>query len=161
GAKMSKSKGNTVDPEAMIDAYGADTVRLYIMFTAPPAQALEWSDAAIEGPSRFLKRLWRLILAHVEAGSMAPPGVSRPPRGGRDRRRKQHRPVNELTDDIERRRTSNTAMAAIMELVNHLAAFDGADENDRALAREVLESVILMLAPVVPHIAHAAWFALG
>ncbi len=161
GAKMSKSKGNTVDPEAMIDAYGADTVRLYIMFAAPPAQALEWSDAAIEGPARFLKRLWRLIVTHQEAGPVAALDVARLTPAQRELRRKQHATLQKVTDDIERRRTFNTAIAAVMELVNDLGSFDDSGENGRALARQVLENIVLMLAPVVPHIAHAAWFALG
>lgn len=161
GAKMSKSKGNTVDPQAMVDVYGADTVRLYIMFAAPPAQALEWSDEAIEGPSRFLKRLWRLVGTHRAAGPVDALDTASLTPAQRGLWRKYHETLRKVGDDIERRRTFNTAIAAVMELVNELSAFGDMSMTGRALTQQVLEGVVLMLAPVVPHISHAAWFALG
>ena len=161
GAKMSKSKGNTVDPQAMVDAYGADTMRLYIMFAAPPAQVLEWSDEAIEGPSRFLKRLWRLVYGHRRGG---PAGAVQPERltpAQKALRRKVHETIAKVSDDVERRQVFNTAIASVMELVNEVAAFDDDSAQGRALVQEALEAVVRLLAPVVPHITHALWHALG
>ncbi len=161
GAKMSKSKGNTVDPQAMVDTYGADTMRLYIMFAAPPTQALEWSDEAIEGPSRFLKRLWRLVREHVSAGAAPALQVAGLNSGQQALRRKLHETIAKVSDDIERRQVFNTAIASVMELVNEINAFAVSGDQDRALVQEALEAVVLMLSPVVPHITHDLWQALG
>lgn len=161
GAKMSKSKGNTVDPQSMVDYYGADTVRLFMMFAAPPEQSLEWSDEGVEGAHRFLRRLWKLVAQHVAAGSPPPADPENLSRSQRDLRRQIHETLAKVSDDIGRRYTFNTAIAAVMELVNALSRFDDDSGEGRAVVREGLEIVVLLLAPVVPHISHALWHALG
>jgi len=159
GAKMSKSKGNTVDPQALIDSYGADTVRLFSMFAAPPEQSLEWSDSAVEGANRFLKRLWRLVQRQVET---AAPALDIAALDERQRalRRKTHETIAKVSDDYGRRQTFNTAIAAVMELCNELGKLDEDNPQDRALANEALRAVVLMLGPIVPHIGHHLWLAL-
>ncbi len=163
GAKMSKSKGNTVDPEKLIDKYGADTVRLFAMFAAPPDHTLEWSDAAVEGAHRFINRLWNLVENHVETG-----GVSKDALKANDLneeqgrlRHKTHATIKKVTDDIGRRYTFNTAIAANMELVNAMTSFKDESSRGRAVYQEALQSVLLMLAPVLPHVCHALWQRLG
>ncbi|MDN5865292.1 MAG: leucine--tRNA ligase [Gammaproteobacteria bacterium] len=167
--KMSKSKNNGVDPEALVARYGADTLRLFTMFAAPPEQSLEWSDAGVEGASRFLRRLWRLVHAHVESSPLLP-SVSGGSALARDAvlsdatralRRKLNETIRRVTDDYERRHAFNTAVAANMELVNELSSFAADDADSRALADEVLEAVVRMLAPIVPHITQRLWEALG
>ncbi|RMG51692.1 MAG: leucine--tRNA ligase, partial [Gammaproteobacteria bacterium] len=161
GAKMSKSKGNTVDPQALIERYGADTVRLFMMFAAPPEQSLEWSDSGVEGAHRFLNRLWKAVQQHVEAGpvpSLVPEALDE---RQKDLRRHLHQTVQKVTDDYARRQTFNTAIAANMELLNELGRFEDDSDQGRALRQEVLEGIVLMLAPIVPHIAHALWHELG
>ena len=162
GAKMSKSKGNTVDPQALIDRYGADTVRLFIMFAAPPEQSLEWSDSGVEGAYRFLKRVWRLAYAHVNAGVVTETENSE---GLNDEqkavRRALHQTIQKVGDDIGRRLTFNTAIAAVMELTNHLSKFEDSSEQGRAVMQEALESMALMLSPMVPHLSHQLWELLG
>jgi len=162
GAKMSKSKGNTVDPQALIDRYGADTVRLFIMFAAPPEQSLEWSDSGVEGAYRFLKRVWRLAYAHVNAGVVTATENSE---GLNDEqkavRRALHQTIQKVGDDIGRRLTFNTAIAAVMELTNHLSKFEDSSEQGRAVMQEALESMALMLSPMVPHLSHQLWELLG
>ncbi len=162
GAKMSKSKGNTVDPQALIDQYGADTVRLFIMFAAPPEQSLEWSDSGVEGAFRFMKRLWRQVFSHV---SQQAPVVSLDKNALTDEqkavRRQLHQTLKKVTDDMSRRFTFNTAIAANMELINTLYKFDDDSANGRAVRQEVLEAVVLMLSPVVPHICQQLWNELG
>ncbi|MDX1610605.1 MAG: leucine--tRNA ligase, partial [Halofilum sp. (in: g-proteobacteria)] len=163
GAKMSKSKGNTVDPQAMIDSVGADTVRLFIMFAAPPEQTLEWSDAGVDGAHRFLKRLWRAVQEHV-AGGPVDESAREPARLAEQHkalRRKLHETLRKVTDDMDRRYTFNTAVAAVMELMNELGTCQDGTEEGRAVVREVLDHVVLMLSPIVPHVAHTLWFALG
>ena len=161
GAKMSKSKGNTVDPEALIEQYGADTVRLFTMFAAPPEHSLEWSDTAVEGAFRFLKRLWRLAETHLAAGPLD--GTDHSGIGPRERelRRLIHRTIAKVNDDLGRRYTFNTAIAAVMELCNALAKHEADDGPGKAVWREGLEAAVLLLAPIVPHIAEALWAALG
>ncbi len=161
GSKMSKSKGNTVDPQAMIDEYGADTVRLFIMFAAPPEQSLEWSDAGVDGAFRFLKRLWRLVQTHAGQGAAPIADPDALTEAQRDCRRKLHETIAKVGDDIGRRYTFNTAIAAIMELCNTLSKFDDASPGGRAVTQEALEAVVQMLAPIVPHIAQALWADLG
>ncbi len=159
GAKMSKSKGNTVDPQALIDQYGADTVRLFTMFAAPPEQSLEWNDAGVEGANRFLKRLWRLVqdsLGDVPALDIDALGSA-----ARDLRRKTHETIAKVSDDYGRRLTFNTAIAAVMELCNDVSRFEPADDQDRAVVREALEAAVVLLAPITPHISHTLWQALG
>jgi len=161
GAKMSKSKGNTVDPQAMIERYGADTVRLFMMFAAPPEQSLEWSDAGVEGAHRFLRRLWKLVAAHQADGpapALAPDALEP---GLRQMRQEIHRTIAKVGDDMGRRYTFNTAIAAIMELVNGLGRLDAGTPEAREVLREGLEAVTLMLSPIVPHISHAMWHAFG
>ena len=159
GAKMSKSLGNTVDPEEMIQNYGADTVRLFMMFTSPPEQSLEWSDTAINGSYRFLKKLWKLIKTHQDSIKDIP-GISSNENfnGNQNKlRRKTHQTISKVTDDIGRRYTFNTAIAAVMELVNEVSAFNVDDELDRQVIKEAIESILLLLSPIVPHICHQLW----
>ena len=159
GAKMSKSLGNTVDPEEMIQNYGADTVRLFMMFTSPPEQSLEWSDTAINGSYRFLKKLWKLIKTHQDSIKDIP-GISSNEKfnGNQNKlRRKTHQTISKVTDDIGRRYTFNTAIAAVMELVNEVSAFNVDDELDRQVIKEAIESILLLLSPIVPHICHQLW----
>ncbi|MCB1748481.1 MAG: leucine--tRNA ligase, partial [Gammaproteobacteria bacterium] len=159
--KMSKSKNNGVDPQALIDRYGADTVRLYTMFAAPPDQSLEWSDSAVEGAFRFLKSLWRLTSEHVAAGL---PGSREGAALGDDLkalRRHIHETIAKVSDDISRRYKFNTAIAAVMELVNHLARTPAEDAVARGVRHEGLETVVLLLSPIVPHAAQVLWAALG
>ncbi len=161
GAKMSKSKGNTVDPETMIDKYGADTVRLFIMFASPPDQSLEWSDSAVEGAFRFLKRLWKQVHKHVhqkyQEGTITKEFNERQ----KAMRRKLHETIAKVSDDMGRRHTFNTAIAANMELLNELSRFDDHSVQGRIIMQEALKTVILMLSPIVPHICHGLWQALG
>ena len=159
GAKMSKSLGNTVDPEEMIQNYGADTVRLFMMFTSPPEQSLEWSDTAINGSYRFLKKLWKLIKTHQDSIKDIPGISSNEKFNGKQNklRRKTHQTISKVTDDIGRRYTFNTAIAAVMELVNEVSAFNVDDELDRQVIKEAIESILLLLSPIVPHICHQLW----
>ena len=161
GAKMSKSKGNTVDPQALVEEYGADTVRLFMMFAAPPEQALEWSDEGVQGAFRFLRRLWRQVTAHVEAGHTAALEVDALDDGQRALRRLVHQTIAKVDDDIGRRHSFNTAIAAVMELSNAVNRFEDASPQGRAVRHEALSAMVLMLSPMVPHICHALWQALG
>ncbi|MCW9057622.1 MAG: leucine--tRNA ligase [Gammaproteobacteria bacterium] len=161
GSKMSKSKGNTVDPQELIDRYGADTVRLFTMFAAPPEQSLEWSDSGVEGAYRFLKRLWKAVQEHVSKGAAPALDRDKLDDAQRDLRRKVHETIQKVSDDVGRRYTFNTAIAANMELLNELARFQDDSDAGRAVLQEALESTVLMLAPIVPHIAHGLWQSLG
>ncbi|MGO1626143.1 MAG: class I tRNA ligase family protein, partial [Halomonadaceae bacterium] len=163
--KMSKSKNNGVDPQSMIDRFGADTVRLFMMFAAPPEQSLEWSDSGVEGAHRFLKRLWRQVHEHVEAGTPAALDSVTLTEAHKTLRRKTHETIRKASDDIGRRTTFNTAIAAVMELSNTLGRFtheaDAADPDNLAVAREAMETCVLLLAPITPHLCHALWQHLG
>jgi len=161
GAKMSKNKGNTVDPQALIDRYGADTVRLFMMFAAPPEQALEWSDDGVQGASRFLKRFWTAVQSHVDSGK--PPALDTMALNDaeKDLRRKTHQTIAKVSDDIGRRYTFNTAIAASMELLNAVNKLEHGTPQSRAIEREALDAVVLVLSPIVPHICHALWSMLG
>ena len=179
GSKMSKSKGNTVDPEPILAKYGADSVRLFMMFASAPEQTLEWSEAGIEGMLRFLKRLWKLVQDHVERGPVqalqpaaltAAAGVIEkellPPAlalgaAQKDMRRKTHETLRKMSDDIGRRYSYNTAIAAAMELLNALYKFEDSSEQGRAVIRESLNMLVVTLSPIVPHICHELWFVLG
>jgi leucyl-tRNA synthetase len=161
GAKMSKSRGNTVDPQGLIDRYGADTVRLFTMFAAPPEQSLEWSDSGVEGAYRFLKRLWKQVHGHVSAGSVQPLAPAALDAAQKARRRVVHATIAKVSDDIGRRFTFNTAIAACMELLNELGRSGDTSAQGRAVMQEALEAVVLMLSPIVPHITHTLWHALG
>ena len=159
--KMAKSKNNGVDPAAMVSQYGADTVRLFSMFAAPPEQSMEWSDAGVEGAWRFLKRLWQQVQDHVESGD---PGVLDPAALDDDAlamRRRVHETIAKTTDDYSRRYTFNTAIAAIMECSNYLSRFRAVDADTLAVAREGWESLVRLIAPITPHIGQALWNQLG
>ncbi|MGA1497504.1 MAG: leucine--tRNA ligase [Steroidobacteraceae bacterium] len=160
-AKMSKSLHNGVDPQALIERYGADTPRLFMMFAAPPEQTLEWSDEGVEGAYRFMKRLWKAVHLHLSGGPvpLLDAGALSPPQ--RDLRRLAHQAVVKVTDDMGRRRTFNTAIAAVMELLNAVNRLEDANGQGRAVVQEALEFAVLMLAPVVPHATQALWQALG
>ncbi len=162
GSKMSKSKGNTVDPQGLIDKYGADTVRLFIMFAAPPEQSLEWSDSGVEGAFRFLKRLWKLAYLHIEAGgSTSALDKYSLTEEQQTVRRQVHQTIQKVSHDMGVRTIFNTAIAANMELVNTLSKFTDDSDNGKAIRQEALESIVLMLAPIVPHICHQLWLDLG
>jgi leucyl-tRNA synthetase len=161
GAKMSKSKGNTVDPQEMIEEYGADTVRLFMMFAAPPEQSLEWNDSGVEGAFRFLKRLWRLVAEHVEAGKAGTLDPASLDDAGKALRRKTHETIQKVSDDFGRRHTFNTAIAAVMELINEVSRFDSQGDQAGAVRQEALEAAVLLLSPITPHTSHSLWQALG
>ena len=155
--KMSKSKNNGVDPQAIIDQYGADTARLFMMFAAPPEQSLEWSDAGVEGAFRFLKRVWKAVHDHVEQGIVSPCSGGELSPEAKALRLQLHQTIQKVDDDIGRRRTFNTAIAANMELLNALAKYSDKTPEGRSVAQEALEAITLMLSPIVPHICHALW----
>ena len=159
--KMSKSENNGVDPEGLVARYGADTARLFTMFAAPPEQTLEWSDEGVQGASRFLRRLWAAVYEHVRGG---PPQRLDPAvlsAAQRALRRATHQALAKATDDIGRRRNFNTAIAACMELLNAVGRFEDRSAAGRAVRHEALEVITLVLAPIVPHLCHALWQALG
>lgn len=162
GSKMSKSKGNTVDPLPLIERYGADTVRMFTMFAAPPDQSLEWSDSGVEGSHRFLKRLWRIVANHtpVSTPDFASESLSAEQKA---LRLKTHQTLEKVSDDYGRRHTFNTAIAATMELLNAVSKYGEANTAplDQAVMQEALEISIAMLTPVVPHFCHALWEYLG
>jgi leucyl-tRNA synthetase len=158
---MSKSKNNGVDPRALVERYGADTARLFVMFAAPPEQTLEWSDEGVEGAYRFMKRLWKTVHQHVAAGAAPALEAASLTPAQRALRRQVHEALAKVTTDLGRRRTFNTAIAAVMELMNALARADDSSAQGRAVMQEALETVVLMLSPVVPHAAHALWRELG
>jgi leucyl-tRNA synthetase len=161
GAKMSKSKGNTVDPQGLIDRYGADTVRLFSMFAAPPDQSLEWSDSGVEGAHRFLKRLWKLVNSHLEAGQPQALVAADLDDTQKAVRRKTHETIAKVDDDYSRRQHFNTAIAAVMELTNELGKLSDRSGQNLAVEREALVAAVLMLSPIVPHICHQLWQELG
>ena len=160
--KMSKSKNNGIDPQVMIDKYGADTVRLFMMFAAPPEQSLEWSDSGVEGANRFLRRLWKQAHDHLQGGqtvvALDPSSLTGPQK---ELRLKVHETIKKVSDDIERRQTFNTAIAAVMELLNSISKFVDASDQGRAVMREALEAAIQLLSPIVPHMTHQLWIELG
>lgn len=159
--KMSKSKNNGVDPQLMVDKYGADTVRLFSMFAAPPEQSLEWNEAGVEGMARFLRRLWTMV--HKHAADCPAPALDMATMDAAQKtlRRQLHETIQKVGDDYGRRHSFNTAIAAVMELLNHLSKFDDASANGRALRQEALAAAVLLLNPITPHASHALWQALG
>jgi leucyl-tRNA synthetase len=161
GAKMSKAKGNTVDPKELIQKYGADTVRLFMMFAAPPEHSLEWSDDGVQGASRFLRRFWKAVQSHAAEGDAPAVETDDLSDEQRDLRRKTHHTIAKVSDDIGRRYTFNTAIAATMELLNAINRYAVRTPEDRAMVREALEAVVLVLSPIVPHICHELWHVLG
>ena len=161
GTKMSKSKGNTVDPAALIDEYGADTVRLFAMFAAPPEQSLEWSDAGVEGASRFLRRLWTQVHGYLENPAEKALDRGALTEAQRETRHKLHSTIEKVSDDIGRRQTFNTAIAAVMELSNHLGKIEDESDQGRAVLREAWTAVVQLLNPITPHICDVLWRKLG
>ncbi len=155
--KMSKSIGNGVDPQEMIDRYGADTVRLFSMFASPPDQSLEWNDAGVEGASRFIKRFYKSCQEAIAAG--APAGSMPAELNDKQRalRLKTHQTIKKVTDDMQRRYTFNTAIAAVMELMNDVNRFSAESDADKSVLHEAIEAATLMLAPVTPHVCHEIW----
>ena len=161
-SKMSKSKNNGIDPQIMIDRYGADTVRLFMMFAAPPEQSLEWLDSGVEGAHRFLRRLWKQVHDHLQSGADCPAlDLDALNDEQRDLRRKVHETIAKVSDDMDRRQTFNTAIAAVMELSNAIGRFVDVSDQGRAVTREALEAAIRLLAPIVPHMTHQLWLELG
>ena len=163
--KMSKSKNNGVDPQAIIDAYGADTARLFMMFASPPEQSLEWSDSGVSGAHRFLNRLWRTVYDFVQQGGAAVSKFagSQDALSGslKDLRFKLHSTIAKVTDDYDRRQQFNTAIAAVMELLNQYDKTDTSSDAGKAVAREVLEAAVILLSPIVPHICETLWAELN
>ena len=162
--KMSKSKNNGVDPQELINAYGADTARLFMMFAAPPEQSLEWSDSGVEGAHRFLRRLWRTVYEYLKQGEAvkafagSQDGLSKELK---DLRHKLHSTIAKVSDDYGRRQQFNTAIAAVMELLNQYDKTDTGSEQGRAVAQEVLEAAVCLLWPIVPHICETLWSELN
>lgn len=159
--KMSKSKNNGIDPQEMVDKYGADTVRLFMMFASPADMTLEWQESGVEGANRFLKRVWKLVREHSAKGAVEALDSSALTSNQKALRRDVHKTIAKVTDDIERRQTFNTAIAAIMELMNKLAKASQESAQDRAILDEALKAVVRMLYPITPHISFELWEALG
>lgn len=159
--KMSKSKNNGIDPQEMVDKYGADTVRLFMMFASPADMTLEWQESGVEGANRFLKRVWKLVNEHTTQGAAESLDVSTLSSSQKALRRDVHKTIAKVTDDIERRQTYNTAIAAIMELMNKLAKASQETIQDRAILDEALKAVVRMLYPITPHISYELWEILG
>ncbi|NQY88276.1 MAG: leucine--tRNA ligase [Colwellia sp.] len=162
-SKMSKSKNNGIDPQSVIEKYGADTVRLFIMFTSPPEQTLEWSDAGVEGAHRFVKRVYKLVHDTVETCQGNSYDLSGLTLNSAQKklRRELHKTIAKVTDDVGRRNTFNTAIAAIMELMNHLSKAPVKSDEDKAVMFEALRAVVLMLTPITPHMCHYLWQTIG
>lgn len=162
-SKMSKSKNNGVDPQTAIDKHGADTVRLFTMFAAPPEQTLEWSDDGVAGAHRFLRKLWNMVHGHLQLAAesntaLSPADLSD---AQKDLRRKTHETIEKVNDDYGRRNTYNTAIAAVMELLNEVAKLTDTDTQSIAVRHEALTSAVLLLSPIAPHICHSLWHAMG
>lgn len=160
-SKMSKSKNNGIDPQTMVDRFGADTVRLFMMFAAPPELTLEWSDAGVEGAHRFLRRLWKLVYDFQDFAGHYPVDASLLNSAQKALRRETHKTIAKVSDDMGRRQNFNTAIAAIMELSNHLQKAPLATDADKALMQEALNAIVVMLSPITPHICDHMWRALG
>ena len=158
---MSKSKNNGVDPQLLIDQYGADTARLFVMFAAPPEQSLEWNEAGVEGMARFLRRFWREVTAHAAQPDYPAVDVAALDAGQKALRRQLHETIQKVGDDYGRRFSFNTAIAALMELLNHVSKFDDTGAQGCAVRHEVLQTMVLLLNPVTPHICHRLWQVLG
>jgi leucyl-tRNA synthetase len=161
GTKMSKSKGNTVDPQELINKYGADTVRLFTMFAAPPEQSLEWNDSGVEGANRFLKRLWRLVYLNTTHSEVENLNTDSLNDAQKDVRRKTHETIQRVTDDYSRRQHFNTAVAAVMELCNEVAKLDDNGGQNSAVIREAANAVVVLISPIAPHISQQLWQELG
>ena len=145
----------------MVDKYGADTVRLFSMFAAPPEQSLEWNEAGVEGMSRFLRRFWREVTTHAAQSNHADVDASQLDAAQKTMRRHLHETIQKVGDDYGRRYSFNTAIAALMELLNHVSKFDDMSEQGRAVRHETLQTMVLLLNPVTPHVSHHLWQVLG
>ena len=164
GSKMSKSKGNTVDPEGLITKYGADTVRLFVMFAAPPDQSLEWSDQGVQGSFRFLNRIWNLIQEHVDTGIPEKLEFDNNNKEALSLRIKTHQTLKKVKDDYERRHAFNTAIASVMELSNKIPKqfiTNNSSLSERSAAHEAIMNIVIMLAPITPHLSQHLWWELG
>ena len=159
--KMSKSKNNGIDPQQVISQYGADTIRLFTMFAAPPEQTLEWTDSGVEGANRFIKRFWKLAQQVIEFGDVPAVDAAALSPEQKTLRREVHKAIAKVTDDLGRRQTFNTAVAAVMELLNHLARAPQDDAQDKAILREAVVAMVQLLNPITPHVCHALWQQLG
>lgn len=159
---MSKSRNNGVDPQKLVEQYGADTARLFMMFASPPEQTLEWADTGMEGAFRFLKRLWKQVYEYLQQEVL----TDNPAQGNdvdgqlKALRFQLHQTIAKVSDDLGRRHTFNTAIAAVMELMNALGKLEDSSPAARDLMRESLEKIVLLLSPIVPHICHALWHEL-
>ncbi|RLV60133.1 leucine--tRNA ligase [Parashewanella curva] len=160
-SKMSKSKNNGIDPQVMVEKYGADTVRLFMMFAAPPELTLEWQESGVEGAHRFLRRLWKLAADHIAAGDT--PALNKDSLNSDQKalRRELHKTIQKATDDIGRRQMFNTAIASVMELMNHLQKAKKDGEQDRAIIGEALSAIVRLLYPITPHMSFELWNQLG
>ena len=164
GAKMSKSKGNTVDPAEMIERYGADTVRLFILFAAPPTQDLEWIDSGLEGAHRFIHKIYRIVSQFLQdkaSSSVAVLDPSKLTKEQKEIRQKTHLSLQKITDDVSRRHSFNTAIAMLMELSNLLNKFNLTDGQSMAIRAETIDIILKSLSPFTPHICHKLWLDLG
>ena len=159
--KMSKSKNNGVDPTHLVERYGADTVRLFSMFASPPDQSLEWSDSGVEGSFRFLRRLWFMSTEHIAAGPVESLNPDTLTTEQKTIRRHVHDTIAKVSDDVGRRQTFNTAIAAVMELSNHLGRFEDRSPQGRAVLDEAWRAVVRLMAPITPHICETLWEMLG
>ncbi|MCX8640316.1 leucine--tRNA ligase [Gilliamella sp. B3172] len=159
--KMSKSKNNGIDPQEMVEKYGADTVRLFMMFASPADMTLEWQESGVEGANRFIKRVWRLVYEHAQQGACAKLDVAQLNAEQKTLRRELHKTIAKVSDDIGRRQTFNTAIAAVMEFMNRLQKAPQATEQDRALMNEALNAIVRLLYPMIPHVCFIMWQALG
>ena len=159
--KMSKSKNNGVDPRNLVESYGADTVRLFSMFASPPDQSLEWSDSGVEGSFRFLRRLWFMVTEHTGAGPVQPLDNGELTTEQKNIRRHIHDTIAKVSDDVGRRQTFNTAIAAVMELSNHLGRFEDRSPQGRAVLDEAWKAIVRLMAPITPHICETLWELLG
>jgi leucyl-tRNA synthetase len=164
GAKMSKSKGNTVDPQEMISKYGADTARLFILFAAPPTQDLEWSDSGIEGAHRFINKFYRLVTGFIklkEGVEISKTDDLNLNEEQRSIRQKTHLALKKVGDDFGRRHSFNTAIATMMELNNLVSRYANTSQQGMAVKQEAIEIMVKCLSPVMPHVCHHLWFLLG
>ncbi len=164
GSKMSKSKGNVVDPNEVIEKYGADALRLFVMFVAPPEQSFEWSDKGLQGAYRYLNRLWNIVISHVESQPPQEQNFQNSSDDVNKLRQKTHKTLSKVKDDYERRHAFNTAVAAIMELTNYIPKnylSDEASISERSAADEAIKSILIMLSPIAPHITQELWSMVG
>ena len=159
--KMSKSEGNGVDPEGLVARFGADTARLFMMSASPPEQTLEWSDEGVQGAFRLIRRLWTAVYGHTRHGAVVPLEPAALRGAARELRRLTHQRLAKATDDIGRRRNFNTAIAAVIEILNAVYRFEDASPQGRAVRQEALEIAVAVLSPVTPHVCHVLWQALG